>query len=130
MAVLLEELAKDHARTVVSPMSSLGLVEMTRKRIRPSLIASLCDPCPYCEGKGYVKQKITIAHDIFRTLEREALRYKGKTTTVVHCQSEVADWIYAEESEALDQIEVKLGHSVAFKVEPGYHIEQFEIENL
>lgn len=130
MEVLKEELAKDRARTVVSPMSDLGLVEMTRKRIRPSLIASLCDPCPYCEGKGYIKQKITIAHEIFRTLERDAHRHRGKSTTVVHCQSEVADWIYAEESEALDKIESKLGHAVAFKVEPAYHIEQFEIENL
>jgi ribonuclease G len=130
MQVLREELAKDRARTVVSPMSDLGLVEMTRKRIRPSLISSLCDPCPYCEGKGYIKQKVTVAHEIFRTLEREASRHRGKATTVVHCQSEVADWIYAEESDALEQIEQSLGHSVAFKVEPNFHIEQFEIENV
>jgi ribonuclease G len=129
MSVFKEELAKDRARTVVSPMSELGLVEMTRKRIRPSLIASLCDPCPYCEGKGYIKQKATVAHEIFRMLERDASRHQGKTTTVVRCQSEVADWIYAEEAEALEQIEQKLGHSVAFKVEPNFHLEQFEIEN-
>ncbi len=130
MSILKEEFAKDRARTVVSPMSELGLVEMTRKRIRPSLIASLCDPCPYCEGKGYIKQRVTVAHEIFRTLEREALRHKNKATTVVRCQSEVADWIYAEESEALEHIEMKLGHAVAFKVEPSFHLEQFEIENL
>jgi ribonuclease G len=130
MSVLNEELAKDRAKTVVSPMSDLGLVEMTRKRIRPSLIASLCDPCPYCEGKGYIKQRVTVAHEIFRTLEREAHRQRDKSSTVVHCQSEVADWIYAEESEALEQIELKLGHPVAFKVEPNFHLEQFEIENL
>lgn len=130
MSVLKEELAKDRARTVVSPISELGLVEMTRKRIRPSLIASLCDPCPYCEGRGYIKQRVTVAHEIFRTLEREAARHRHKSTTVVRCQSEVADWIYAEESEALEQIEIKLGHAVAFKLEPGYHLEQFEIENL
>lgn len=130
MMVLQEELAKDRARTVVSSMSGLGLVEMTRKRIRPSLIATLCDPCPYCEGKGYIKQKMTVAHEIFRTLEREASRHRGKTTTVVHCQSEVADWIYAEEAEALEQVEHKLGHPVAFKVVPHFHVEQFEIENL
>jgi ribonuclease G len=130
LTILREELAKDRARTMASPMSELGLVEMTRKRIRPSLIASLCDPCPYCEGQGYIKQKVTVAHEVFRTLEREAGQHRGKSTTVVHCQSEVADWIYAEEAEALERVEQHLGHSVAFKVEPNYHIEQFEIEHL
>lgn len=128
--VFREALAKDRSRTVLSPMSDLGLVEMTRKRIRPSLIASLCEPCPYCEGKGYIKQKATIAQEIFRTLDREANRHRGKATTVVRCQSEVADWIYAEEAEALENVEQKLGHSVALKIEPGFHLEQFEIENL
>lgn len=127
--VLLDELAKDRARTVVSRMSDLGLVEMTRKRIRPSLLSNLCDPCPYCEGKGYIKQKLTVAHEIFRALEREAERHKSSGSTLVHCHGEVADWVYAEENEALEQIEANLGHSIGFKVEPGFHIEQFEIEH-
>jgi ribonuclease G len=130
VAVLKEELAKDRVRTVLSPMSALGLVEMTRKRNRPSLISSLCDPCPYCEGKGYIKQKVTVAHEIFRTIERDAPRYKGKGRAVVHCNGAVADWIYAEEAESLEKVERRLGHAVAFKVEPHFHIEQFEIENL
>lgn len=127
MAVLQEELAIDRARTVVSRMSELGLVEMTRKRIRPSLLSNLCDPCPYCEGKGYIKQKVTVAHEIFRTLEKDAARGNSSGTTVVHCHGEVADWIYAEESEALDLVEQKLGHPVAFKVEPHFHIEQYQV---
>lgn len=130
MSVFKAELAKDKARTVVSPISEFGLVEMTRKRIRPSLIASLCDACPYCEGKGYVKQKVTVAHEIFRTIERDIARHRGKTSTIVRCHSEVVDWIYAEEAELMDKTEVKVGHHIAFKVEPSFHIEQFEIENL
>lgn len=129
MEVLLEELAVDRSRTVVSGMSDLGLVEMTRKRIRPSLLSNLCDPCPYCEGKGYIKQKVTVANEIFRALEKESGRSPSATTSVVHCHSEVADWIYAEESEALDLVEQKLGHPVAFKVEPHFHVEQYQIES-
>ena len=128
--VLKTELAKDRARTVVSNISELGLVEMTRKRISPSLVASLCDPCPYCEGKGYIKQRVTIAHEIFRTIERDRLHHKGKEPIVVHCHSEVADWIYAEETEMLDKTEARLGQPVVFKVEPSYHLEQFEVDNL
>ena len=130
MNVLREELQKDRARTVLSPMSALGLVEMTRKRIRPSLISSLCEPCPYCEGKGYIKRKNTIAHEIFRDIERELTRHQSSNNTVVHCHGEVADWIYEEETENLDLIEGKLGRSVAFKVEPGFHLEQYEIDNF
>lgn len=128
MTMLSEELAKDRSRTNVVSMSELGLVEMTRKRIRPSLIKTLAEPCSYCEGKGYNKRKSTISNEIFRELERDMLqRSNKKTNIVVHCHSEVVDWIYEGENETLSFIEKKIGHSVAFKVEPGYHIEQYEI---
>ncbi len=126
-----EELKKDRARTTISPMSALGLVEMTRKRTRPSLVSLLCQPCTYCDGNGYIKQKITVTHEIFTSLEREALR--GSTpgkTTVVHCHNDIAEWAYSEEQECLELMESRLGHPIAFKVEPHYHLEQFEINTL
>ena len=121
-----EELERDRARTTVVSMSELGLVEMTRKRIRPSLVSTLCEPCPYCDGKGYIKQKSTVANEIFTDLEREAVHARvGKV--VVHCHADLADWIYEQENETLELVEGKLHRSVVFKVEPGYHIEQYEI---
>jgi Ribonuclease G/E len=60
-------------------------------------------------------------------IERDATRYRAKSNTSVRCHSEVADWIYAEETEAMENLEKALGHPVAIKVEAGYHIEQFEI---
>ncbi len=141
MTQLQLELAKDLAKTSVVAMSELGLVEMTRKRIRPSLVSTLCEPCTYCEGKGYIKRKSTIAQEIFLALERETLRSKSAqgggsrggqeaSNAVVHCHSTVADWIYEEEQEALEAIEAKIQRPVVFKVEPLYHIEQFEIYSL
>ncbi len=129
MTMLAEETTKDRARTNVISMSSLGLVEMTRKRIRPSLIKTLAEPCSYCDGKGYIKKKSTIANEIFRELERDLpqLENNKKTNIVVHCHSDVVDWIYEVEGETLNFIEKKLARSVAFKIEPGYHIEQYEI---
>lgn len=122
------ELQNDLAKTaIMGGMSELGLVEMTRKRIRPSLVSTLCEPCPYCDGKGYVKRTSTVASEIVRDVEREISRGGDEATTVVHCHGDVADWIYAEESETLEFIEKKLGHPVVFKVEPNHHIEQFEI---
>ena len=125
---LAEELQRDRARTNIVSMSQLGLVEMTRKRIRPSLIKTLCEPCSYCEGKGYIKRKSTIANEIFRELERDAgILENKKTNIVVHCHAEVVDWIYEMEGESLEHVEKKLGRSMAFKIEPNYHIEQYEI---
>lgn len=125
---LAEDLQRDRARTNIVSMSQLGLVEMTRKRIRPSLIKTLCEPCSYCEGKGYIKRKSTIANEIFRELERDAgILENKKTNIVIHCHAEVVDWIYEMEGESLDHIEKKLNKSLAFKIEPNYHIEQYEI---
>jgi ribonuclease G len=124
------ELQNDLAKTTVVSMSDLGLVEMTRKRTRPSLVSSLCEPCTYCEGKGYIKRKSTIAQEIFLALERQVGRGKQADNAVVHVHSAVADWIYEEEQEALEAIEAKIQRPVVFKVEPGYHIEQFEIYSL
>ncbi len=109
-------------------MSQLGLVEMTRKRIRPSLIKSLCEPCEYCEGKGYIKKKTTVASEIFREIEREAHTLDKKNQSiVVHCHSDVVDQIYEVEGETLDHVEKKIGRSIAFKIEPTYHLEQYEV---
>jgi ribonuclease G len=121
------ELQNDLVKTTVMSMSELGLVEMTRKRTRPSLVSSLCEPCTYCEGKGYIKRKSTVAQEIFMALEREVLRGHQGTSAIVHCHSAVADWIYADEQETLETIEAKIQRPVIFKVESSYHIEQFEI---
>ncbi|NUM58390.1 MAG: Rne/Rng family ribonuclease [Bdellovibrionaceae bacterium] len=123
-----EEVQKDRAKVNVLSMSSLGLVEMTRKRIRPSLIKTLCEPCSYCDGRGYIKRKSTVANEIFRELEREIdMIDNQKSNFVVHCRSEIVDWIYEFEGETLEQLEKKLKKSVAFKIEPSYHLEQYEL---
>ncbi len=128
LSLLGEELQKDRARTNIVSMSPLGLVEMTRKRIRPSLIKTLCEPCSYCDGKGFNKRKSTIANEIFRELERDMGQIDNKKSNiVVHCHQEVVDWIYEVEDETLHFIETKIGKSVAFKIEPSYHVEQYEI---
>lgn len=123
-----DELKKDRSRTNIISMSELGLVEMTRKRIRPSMVKTLCEPCSYCDGKGYIKRKSTIANEIFRDLEREVgLTENKKKNLIVHCHAEIVDWIYEVENEALELLEKRFGHSLAFKIEPTYHLEQYEI---
>jgi ribonuclease G len=127
LQTLREDLQKDRARTTVVSMSNLGLVEMTRKRIRPSLVKTLCEPCTYCDGRGYIKQKATIAHEIFRDLEREGKSTNERATTVVHCHADVGDFIYEEETEMLEDVERRIARNIVFKLEPSFHREQYEI---
>jgi ribonuclease G len=124
-----EELKKDRSRTNIVSMSDLGLVEMTRKRIRPSLVKTLCQPCSYCDGKGYIKRKNTVASEIFRELEREIslVELAKRPGIIVHCHAEIVDWVYESETETLEALEKRIGRSIAFKIEPSYHTEQYEI---
>ena len=124
------EVVGDRARTKVISMSELGLVEMTRKRIRPSLVKTLCDPCSYCDGKGYIKSRSTVAHEIFREIEREAPSVLQGQTLVVNCHADIADMVYESESESLEYIEKKYQRAVVFKVEPTFHVEQFELRKM
>lgn len=125
LTALKEELAKDRAKTNVLNMSSLGLVEMTRKRTRESLTRAMCEPCNYCDGKGFIKSKTTICYEIFRELQRE--QNKETKTTIVHVHPEIADWLYDEERDMLETLEESLGKSIILKTEPSFHIEQFDV---
>ncbi len=131
LQALTEELSKDRAKTHVMGMSSLGLVEMTRKRIRPSLLRTLCEPCSYCDGKGYIKRKPTITNEIFRELEREIHSISAsRASVVVHCHPHIVDFVYEMESETLEHLEKLLGTNISFKSELTYHREQYEIFHL
>ena len=71
--VLKDQLKNDKARSKILQISEMGLVEMTRKRDRESLMRYLCDPCPYCAGSGHIKSVNTVLAEIFREL-REYVR--------------------------------------------------------
>lgn len=127
LAALQEEVREDPAKVSILSMTELGLVEMTRKRMRPSLIKTLCEPCPYCEGAGYVRKKVTVAQEIFLALEREGGQRGSSGTIVVRCHADVVHWIYSEEGEMIEFLEARLGRSLAFKAEPDFHVEEFEV---
>jgi ribonuclease G len=121
-----EALKGDKSKTNILKISELGLVEMTRKRVRESLGRMLCEPCPYCEGRGYVKSKLTICHELFRELRREMLDIRGsKVMLTVHPQ--VADLLYDEERKGLEELEKRFKKNITIRAKPGFHQEQFEI---
>ncbi len=122
------EVKSDSVRVSVISMTGLGLVELTRKRLRPSLLRSLTEPCFYCEGIGRLKRRETLISDVFRDLDRQIKRNKAVETWIVRCHSDLVSWVYSEESELISQIEGELGVSIIFKADPKLHWEEFEFD--
>lgn len=125
-SALMEALKSDRARTKITKISALGLVEMTRKRTREDIRNILADPCPYCEGKGYLKSPNTICYEIFREIRREVPEIKGKHI-VVYAHPSVANTLYDEERGSLEDLEARHEKRVTVQAVPDYHLEQFDI---
>lgn len=121
-----EALKGDKAKTNILKISELGLVEMTRKRVRESIGRTLCEPCPYCEGKGYVKSKTTMAYEIFRDLQREMRNAPGYRMTL-NVHPNVAALLYDDERGGIEELEKHYQKQITIHARPGFHIEQFEI---
>jgi ribonuclease G len=84
---LVEALSKDRAKTTALPISSLGLVEMTRQRLRDSLVQTITEPCGACGGRGLALSPRTLACDILRQLAAEAREFPGcRLSLVAHPQ--------------------------------------------
>ncbi len=126
LRTLTKALEKDHARTMVTAISELGLVEMTRKRTRESLGQVLCSPCPVCEGRGRIKTAETICYEIFREIVRVARVYENDELLVMASQT-VVDRLLDEESSTLADLEVITGKTIRFEVEPMYTQEQYDV---
>ncbi len=123
---LKEALKSDRARTTITKISELGLVEMTRARAREDLRRLLTNACPDCEGKGYLKSPITVSYEIFREIQREAPLMKGRQI-VVNCHPSVASILYDEERGQVEELERRFKRRITIKSSNEYHLEQFDI---
>ena len=94
-----EVLEKDHAKTKITQVSELGLVEMTRKRTRESLEHLLCESCPTCQGRGYVKTAETICYEIFREILRYSRDFKSQIGFTVVAHPQVVDRLLTVEAQ-------------------------------
>lgn len=119
-------LERDHAKTKVTQVSELGLVEMTRKRTRESLEHILTSICPVCEGRGRIKTPQTVCYEIFREILREERAYNSKSYLVLAAQT-VVDRLLDEESSAVADLEEFIGKPLRFQVETTYHVEQYDV---
>ena len=123
---LQEALGTDRAKTNVLKISDIGLVEMTRKRVRESITRLTTETCPTCDGRGHVRGKTTMAYEIMREVQRAA-RKQREDQIVVSCHPEVAKLLQGPEREAMRLLMMKLNKSITVRPQPQYHVEQYDL---
>ena len=127
LASLQEQLKRDYAKTNISEVSALGLIEMTRKRTRESLQQQLCEPCPTCGGKGFVKSAETVCLEIFRELMRCARTYNAPKKFTVVANSGVIDLLETIEADTVAEMEYLLGRPINLESDNRFNQEQYDI---
>jgi ribonuclease G len=99
---------------------------MTRKRTRESLEHQLCEPCPTCAGRGYIKSAETVCYEMFREIMREARQFDARELLVLAAQP-VVDLLLDEESASVAELQEFIGIPIRFQVEALYTQEQFDV---
>jgi ribonuclease G len=125
-SALNEAFTKDRSKTHILPISEMGLIQMTRKRTRKPLTRLLCEPCPYCDGEGYIISIKTICYSIFREILRYAADMTGSKLTI-RVNPEVADFLHGEENRLIPGLEKTLRKQIVIYPDSRYHMEAFEI---
>ncbi len=123
---LVDTLRADKSKTTICKISELGLVEMTRKRVRESLGRSLSDACPYCSGEGVIKSKKTICFEIFRALERQGPLLANQQV-MLYVHSSLAEELFSEDRKYLERLEARFGMKVNISASDKCHVEQYQI---
>ena len=125
-SLLKEHLKKDKSKTNVLPMSDLGLIQMTRKRVHRSLSRMLCEPCFYCHGDGILMSRKSVGLKICRELQRESRDMIGNSFTV-NVNPEIAELLSDAENHLISAIEEKINGEVSIYPKTNFHLEEYEI---
>ncbi len=126
MQTLEEAMRADKAPNKILQFNDFGLVAITRKRVKQSLERTLCAPCPYCEGAGYVKSVQTIISEILVEAQKIARAIEGKDV-VLRCHPDVAKTLKSRDNQFLEELEDILSRPVLVRGDPLIHHEKFDL---
>jgi ribonuclease G len=126
MQELRMHLSRDRARTKAYPISELGLVEMTRQRVRQSVYDSVTRPCPCCDGAGRIVTPSTVVRRVERAVRRVAAAREEKRI-VIRLHSEVALHILEEEPNLLRRLESEYKVDIEVRDDPLLRPDEFRI---
>ena len=123
---LQEVLKKDRSKTNILPMSEMGLIQMTRKRIKKPLTRVLCEACFYCDGEGYLTSKKTICYNIYREILRDSRDMMGVKVTL-RVNPEIAEILHGEENNIIVSLERVIGKQIVIYPSANLHMEEFDV---
>jgi len=126
MQALEEAMRADRAPFKILQFNDFGLVAITRKRVKQSLERTLCSPCPYCDGAGYVRSVQTVIGEILAEAQRVAKALDGKDA-VLRVHPDVARVLKANTNKYLEEIEEILARPVLVKGDATMHHEKFDL---
>ncbi len=121
-----DALRKDRSKINVLPFSEMGLIQMTRKRVKKSLTSLLCEPCFYCDGAGYQISRRTICFNIFREVLHAAQDMTAERFTL-RVNPTLADYLHGEENRVIILLEQITGKRVIIYPHKEFHMEEFDI---
>jgi ribonuclease G len=119
-------LGRDRARTKALAVSELGLVEMTRQRVRPSLWHSMTTDCPTCAGTGRVFTPEVVARRLERALKRAGHERRERQLTV-RLHPEVALYLLEEEPRLLQTLTKSTGVDIELRDDPMMRLDEFRL---
>ena len=123
---LKDSLRNDRARIQIGSISHFGLLEMSRQRLRASLVESVSQACPHCAGTGRIRSINSSALHILRVIEEEAARHQAKEMTVfIH--PEVALYVLNQKRASLAALESQLGLSVFLEADASLSPQDYRI---
>jgi Rne/Rng family ribonuclease len=126
MQALEEAMRSDRAPNKILQFNDFGLVAITRKRVKQSLERTLCSPCPYCEGAGYVKSVDTVIGEILQEAQKIARALEGADVTL-RVNPEVAKTLKSSSNTYLEELEEILGRPVIIHSDAQLQQEKFDL---
>jgi len=121
-----EALRTDKSPSKILQFNDFGLVAITRKRVKQSLIRALCEPCSQCSGSGMVKSAQTVCYEIQGEVKKMAKSLDGKEITV-RVSPDVAKALKGPERSVIEDMETLLKRDIVIKTDPLLHPERFDI---
>jgi len=106
-----DAMRNDRARIQIGRISAFGLLEMSRQRLRPSLLEHSTENCPHCAGTGRIRSLESASLHVLRAIEEEGIRKRSAEITV-HVPTRIALYILNQKRTELGNIEARYGFRV------------------
>jgi ribonuclease E len=126
---LKEAMRHDRARIQLGRISPFGLLEMSRQRLRPSLLEASTQPCPHCNGTGHIRSTESTALHVLRSIEEEGAKQKSAAMTVF-VPPPVALFILNQKRQSLAELEVRQGFRIYVSADEALVPPEFRIERM